>query len=674
MKYFVIFLIIIGFAGLFPLVNHAYGLWIPESPDTLLEQSQTVFVGNITSVNVLEFEKSSIYSTEENGVEKQIIENYTLSLDQYTVSVEEFLKNPQNSSTMIVLQPTTSIPGRVVPIGGFTVGDRVLFYLEKINKENTYSPESFKIPKQCDAKSALFNPRITLGNGFRIMQDGIQRDDNFTAGIPMQFVYDIDTRTLEGKGYDFVVGIVKRLIDNSVEPVLKEKIHVKSNPCEWIASATWEITPTAGKHIMAIQISEEDGDGGSSSIQFFVKENISIENKLPAQELLDKARNTIEPAKQVIEYKPSPLLQHKQGIPNDEIVCYNNLQPIIKKYNNIPACVKYDSIYKLVNRGWAAREKLETSGPAFEAARVYIENSPTFRFDGLFGVLDTILVSNDTAFPPNFVLKSHFSSKYEGFGDRTHQELTKGPVYHEIILHINGVNITSAIIDGAWDEKGQKMIEEKQIITTNEETTLGIPEKKSDNLSHVENDPKYGSCEVSFMVPGDDYSPQKQAPPFPIEFVGKTVDSFDEAQKITGIRNLVLPTHIPECLKLGLVQVDEDPNRVGINLYYLLEDISLDDLEYVNEVSNKGLIVMYHKDQPAPFFDWKEYAQAQAAAIGKRGKTIEFNNATILLYDRNLSQLSDTGARAIVNDIQVTLSSKIIDITEMENIIKSIFP
>ncbi|MGI0040992.1 MAG: cupredoxin domain-containing protein [Nitrosopumilaceae archaeon] len=394
----------------------------------------------------------------------------------------------------------------------------------------------------------------------------------------------------------------------------------------------------------------------------------------PPQELLDKARNTIEPAQQVIEYKPSPLLQHKQGIPNDEIVCYNHLQPIIKKYNNTPACVKYDSIYKLVNRGWAAQEKLETSGPAFEAARVYIENSPTFRFDGLFGVLDTILVSNDTAYPPNFVLKSHFSSKYKGFGDRTHQELIEDPVYHEIVLHINGVNITSAIIDGVWDEKGQKMIEDKQIITTNEEKTSSITEKKSINLSHVENDPKYGSCKISFMFPGDDYNPQREAPPFPIEFVGKTVGSFDEAQKITGIRNLILPTHIPECLKLRLIQVDDDPNLVGINLYYLLEDISLDDLEYVNEVSNKGLIVTYHKDQPAPFFDWKEYAQAQAAAIGKRGKTIEFNNTTILLYDRNPSQLSYTGARAFVDDTQVSLSSKIIDITEMENIIKSIFP
>src|SRR3990172_4664993 len=233
MKYFVIFLILIGFAGLFPLVNHAYGLWIPESPDTLLEQSQTVFVGTITSVNVIEFEKSSILSIDEDGVEKQIIENYTLSLDQYTVSVEEFLKNPQNSSTMIVLQPTTSIPDRIIPIGGFAIGDRVLLYLKKIDEENIYSPESFEIPKQCDAKSAFYKPRITLVNSFRITQDGIQRDDNFTAGIPMQFVYDIDTRTLDGKGYDFVVGIVKRLTDNSVESVLKEKINTKSNPCEW---------------------------------------------------------------------------------------------------------------------------------------------------------------------------------------------------------------------------------------------------------------------------------------------------------------------------------------------------------------------------------------------------------------------------------------------------------
>ena len=119
MKYFTILMLLVGFVGFSIIVDDVYGLVIPLSTEELLEQSQTIFVGNITSVNVLEFEKPSTYYTEEDGIEKQVIEKYTLSLDEYTVSVEEFVKNPQNLTTLKVRQPTTSIPGQIIPYGGF---------------------------------------------------------------------------------------------------------------------------------------------------------------------------------------------------------------------------------------------------------------------------------------------------------------------------------------------------------------------------------------------------------------------------------------------------------------------------------------------------------------------------------------------------------------------------
>ena len=131
MKYLVIFLALIVFVSFSIIVDDAYGLVILLSPEESLEQSQTIFVANITSVNVLEFEKSSTYYTEEDGIEKQVIEKYTLSLDEYTVSVEEFVKNPQNSTTLTVRQPTTSIPGQIIRYGGFELGDRILFYIKR---------------------------------------------------------------------------------------------------------------------------------------------------------------------------------------------------------------------------------------------------------------------------------------------------------------------------------------------------------------------------------------------------------------------------------------------------------------------------------------------------------------------------------------------------------------
>lgn len=323
-----ILVILIAFSGFF-MLDDAYGLWIPQSPNELLEQSQTIFVGNITSVNVLEFAESSISVIEENGIDRQVIENYTLYLDQYTVSVEEFLKNPQNS-IMLVLQPTTSVPGRIVPIGGYDVGDRVLFYLEKTDGQNTYSPESFLIPKQCDAKSVISKPRFSLGSDFRIMQDGVQKKDNFTAGIPMQFVYEQDSRTLDGKTYYLDVGI-NRLLENNFELVLADKVHATSNKCEWIATASWQITPKEGKHVMSVYISEKDsGSSGSYTINFIVNGNSS-------------------------DIKP-PLKQFESGISPDEIQCKDGLT-LVQKHDDTPACVKPETKTKLIERGWIKSTK-----------------------------------------------------------------------------------------------------------------------------------------------------------------------------------------------------------------------------------------------------------------------------------------------------------------------------
>lgn len=121
----------------------SYGLWVPKTPEKLFEQSETIFVGTIASVNVLEFERSNTYHVEENGVSRIVIENYTQTLDEYTVEIEEFLKNPQESNTITMLEATVGgVPGRSVSIGGFELGDKVLFYVPKIDGTNQYSPES----------------------------------------------------------------------------------------------------------------------------------------------------------------------------------------------------------------------------------------------------------------------------------------------------------------------------------------------------------------------------------------------------------------------------------------------------------------------------------------------------------------------------------------------------
>lgn len=260
--------------------NVSYGLWIPSSPEELLEQSETVFVGTITSVNVLEFERSNTYDVEKNGVSRTIIENFTQNLDEYTVNIEEFLKNPQKSQTITMLEATVGgVPGLSVSIGGFDMGDRVLFYVPKIDGENQYSPESFKIPKSCNAKTVLSSPKLTLTDDFYITQDNMRLVGNFTAGKPMQFVYDMDTGTLDGKGFDLSVAIYKTNSENSHTDGFNKIIHAESKPCEWIASAKWEFTPQPGQYSMNLSVIKDNTGQMFSGSSFSVLSDPEMHTK-----------------------------------------------------------------------------------------------------------------------------------------------------------------------------------------------------------------------------------------------------------------------------------------------------------------------------------------------------------------------------------------------------------
>ena len=320
MKYFAILMLLVGFVGFSIIVDDAYGLVIPLSTEELLEQSQTIFVGNITSVNVLEFELSSTYYIEEDGVDKPVIENYTLKLDEYTVSVDEFVKNPQNLTTLTVKQPTTSFPGRIVPYGGFELGDRVLFYIQNLDGVNEYSIESFKIPKKCDANSVVLQSRL-IGTDFNMIQDGITKQDNFTANLPITFVFESDTRTLYGKNFDVEIFVSKQEDKTFSNRIFHEKISAGSELCNWIGIANFEFTLDSGKYLLNGDISDDDSRF-SFSTQFLV----------------------------VLQ---SPLKQIKNGVALIDVTCSEGKVPSYKGDRMRVACVSEDTQNELWSRGWA---------------------------------------------------------------------------------------------------------------------------------------------------------------------------------------------------------------------------------------------------------------------------------------------------------------------------------
>ncbi|GEM_PF-2024691 len=318
------------FAGLMlSYDNTAYGIWVRQSPQELLNDSTTIFVGNITSVNVLQFEKETSDIIEENGIEKNVVKNYTLSLDEYNVNIEEFLKNPQIANKITVRQPITSLyPGMLGGLDEFHAGDRVLFYIKNLDGNNTYSPESFIIPKSCVATNVLTQNRLVArGESFEI-QNGIKVDRNFTANESIQFVDNEDVGTLSGKSLDTMVQITKNTGSNA-EVVFSKEIPSEAKPCEWIASAEWEFTPQEGEYRMYVTMAEDNKTYAQYSSKFSVKSDVATPDYV------------------------SPLKQFQSGVALKDIMCAPDFQLVIKAKSRSPACVKPDDVSKLVERGWA---------------------------------------------------------------------------------------------------------------------------------------------------------------------------------------------------------------------------------------------------------------------------------------------------------------------------------
>lgn len=323
--------VFLTFAGLMlSYDNTAYGIWVRQSPQELLNDSTAIFVGNITSVNVLQFEKETSNIITENGIETNVVKNYSLSIDEYHVNIEEFLKNPQNVDKITVRQPITSwSPGMLGALDEFHVGDRVLFYVKNLDGNNTYSPESFIIPKSCTATNVLTQNRLVAKEESFIIQNGIKSDSNFTANKPIQFVDNEDVDTLSGKSIDTLVHITRN-IGSSPVTIFTKEIHSEAKPCEWIASTEWEFTPQGGEYRMDVTITADN----KTYSQYVTKFSVKSDGVTPNM---------------------SPLKQIDNGIPTENITCSNDLELVYKTSNKYPACIKHTTAEKLVQRGWAIR-------------------------------------------------------------------------------------------------------------------------------------------------------------------------------------------------------------------------------------------------------------------------------------------------------------------------------
>ena len=255
----------------------------------ILNYSDSIFTGNITSKNILNV--TSFYTIGNITSSRIFLEgseyvtrppykkiNYTLNLDQYTIDVDEFLKNPQRSNKMTIREPITDPTWHSDPDGPrFNVGDHVLFYVKNLDGTPVYSQMSFKIPNTCNATDVLTQKRI--GSVFMMTQNGVQVDynkhveniNNFTANKPIQFTYGEAADTLSGK--DFVVknDIVE---DPAYGVVFSKEFNFSSKKCEWIGTTQWELSLKKGNYYSNTYIKNTDGIFAQKySVGFSVKQD-----------------------------------------------------------------------------------------------------------------------------------------------------------------------------------------------------------------------------------------------------------------------------------------------------------------------------------------------------------------------------------------------------------------
>lgn len=91
----------------------------------------------------------------------------------------------------------------------------------------------------------------------------------------------------------------------------------------------------------------------------------------------------------------------------------------------------------------------------------YVVASPTFSYDGDVNTLIVEYVGSTKSIPPQHMFRASFESSHGGFGNRDGQFLTQAITPHTMeILVIEG-EVTSAVIDGVWDEMNHQYLLKK---------------------------------------------------------------------------------------------------------------------------------------------------------------------------------------------------------------------
>lgn len=315
MKYFLL-IFVLSFLVLFQTGN-IFAIIIPTPPDVLFNSSDTILVGKIKSIEVNQFNHTSTVFVGEENVEK--IEIHPYELDYYTIEVEEFVKNAQNDTQIVLKQPTTSGPGVVIPTKSFKIGDRVLFYVKNLDQDNTYRFESFVIPEKCNTFSVLHQPKDSRPAFHFLQNNTIVNKNNFTANLPISLIDGEKARTLFGEK-EVATLVISKLVDKTYWEIVYNKTKISaSDPCEWMFLHEFDFILDEGRY------------------QFFYNAN----NKNSSAHLIG-----------YMTVLPEKNQSHSSSVNLSGVYCPEEKVIIKKLHYDEFVCVTLHSYDKLIERGW----------------------------------------------------------------------------------------------------------------------------------------------------------------------------------------------------------------------------------------------------------------------------------------------------------------------------------
>jgi hypothetical protein len=248
----------------------------------------------------------------------------------YQIKVDTYFKNPQTSDSITVAgyKPDNNTS---MPYPQFEIGDKAIFYINKLDGINTMSPYSQIAGGACDVRSfvepyTLPSPP-TLGAAAQstiYIEDvnenmpyipltnhtAILRDDNVWNNSPESRTVPV-TLTIQN--------------EDTGQQVFNQTQNLEMQACSGPEIVKWNFVPTQ----IANYVASVSGNKNEISTIF--------------QAIHDSSKSPIL----------SPLKQFKSGINAQDVKCKQGLQLVIKAEDGSPACITSDTAIVLVEHRWA---------------------------------------------------------------------------------------------------------------------------------------------------------------------------------------------------------------------------------------------------------------------------------------------------------------------------------